>query len=318
MELPFPKEFLERLSTIVPPDRWENCLASFQGSHEFSLRINPLRAEPDNVRDELLRMGIVSTSVPWMPDAQVIPIEFREPIVASPLVTTGQVYVQNLSSMLAVSVLGGEPHEQILDLAAAPGGKTIHLAACMKNLGWLSAVEPIRGRFYKLQANLRLYGVTIGHTYLTDGRTVGHKTPDRFDRVLLDAPCSGEARFRTDRSESYRYWSLRKIREQSRKQKGLLRSALQAAKPGGRILYCTCSFAPEENEYAIDHLVTHFPHQVRILPLELPIENWQVGLTHWQGRDLAPDVSHARRVLPVPGMDAFFLCLLEKRSDRTD
>ncbi|MDA0658695.1 MAG: RsmB/NOP family class I SAM-dependent RNA methyltransferase [Planctomycetota bacterium] len=309
---PFPQEFVTRLESILPVESWHACWTAFRGCGQFGARVNTLLANVDDVWERLACLDVPATAVEWLPEAFVVSSQYREQIVGSDLVTMGHVYVQNLSSMLAVRVLGAEPDEQVLDLAAAPGGKTTQLAAMMRNTGWLSAVEPIRTRFYKLQSMLRQYGVTIGHTYLTDGRTVGNKTPDRFDRVLLDAPCSGEARFRWDEPKTYQYWSLRKIREQSRKQKGLLRSALKATRPGGRILYSTCSFAPEENECVVHHLLARNSAQVRVVPVDLPINNWQPGITRWLDKELHPDVVHARRILPTDSMDAFFLCLLEK------
>lgn len=312
MKSPFPQEFLQRLATILPAESWNACWAAFRGSEQFGLRVNTLLTSIDDVCNRLESMSIPATTVHWLPEALMVPTQYRDQIVGCDFIAMGHVYVQNLSSMLAVHVLGAEPDEQVLDLAAAPGGKTTQLAAMMQNTGWLSAVEPVRARFYKLQTVLRQYGVTIGHTYLTDGRTVGNKTPDRFDRVLLDAPCSGEARFRCDEPKTYQYWSLRKIREQSRKQKGLLRSALKATRPGGRILYSTCSFAPEENECVVNHLLAKNSGQVRVVAIDLPIQNWQPGITQWLDKELHPDVVHARRILPTDSMDAFFLCLLEK------
>ena len=148
--------------------------------------------------------------------------------------------------MLATLVLDPQPGEDVLDLAAASGGKTLHIAAKMRNEGKLSAVGPVRGQSFKLQTNLKRYGSEITRTYMTNGRTVGKKTPERFDRVLLDAPCSDESRIHQDDPESWQHWKLRKIKEQARKQYGLIRSASAALKPGGTLLYCTCSFAPEK------------------------------------------------------------------------
>lgn len=149
------------------------------------------------------------------PIAFTTPPEHRQTLTHSPIIDQGKIYVQNLSSMLAPLILAPQPGEQILDLAAAPGGKTIQIAQMMHNTGILSAVEPIRSRMFKLRANLTRCNVKIAKTYPIDGRSVGRKTPERFDRVLLDAPCSSEARFRLKKPESWANWSLRKIRESS-------------------------------------------------------------------------------------------------------
>lgn len=91
------------------------------------------------------------------------------------------------------------------------------------------------------------------------GERLEKKTPERFDRVLLDAPCSGESRIHQDDPASWQHWKLRKIKEQARKQYGLIRSAFAALKPGGTLLYCTCSFAPEENEAVVSDFLTDTP-----------------------------------------------------------
>jgi 16S rRNA (cytosine1407-C5)-methyltransferase len=214
--------------------------------------------------------------------------------------------------MLVALAVGAQPGEQILDLAAAPGGKSILLAECMANQGYLAAVEPIRSRYYQLRRQLELAGVRIARTFLSDGRRIGGKTPDRFDRVLLDAPCSGEARFRAGDGTTWRYWSLQKIRDQSRKQRGLLVSALRALRPGGTLVYSTCSFAPEENEAVLDFVLRRFGASVQLLPMTLPISNVMPGLTRWRNRTFDPSLVHAARILPTDLFDGFFLSRLTK------
>ena len=225
----------------------------------------------------------------------------------------GDLYPINPSSVAAVRCLAPEPEQEVLDLAAAPGGKTLLLAAMMKNTGRIAAVEPVKKRFHRLRANMQRCGVSNVQYYLADGRGVGHKVPERFDRVLLDAPCSSESRIRLEDPDSYRHWKLRKIKECSRKQRSLLRSAYQALKPGGRLLYCTCAFAPEENELVVQQLLTAEP-AAELLPLTLPEEPCiQHGLCEWRGERLDPAIDRCRRILPDSLWDGFFVCLMRKR-----
>ncbi len=224
--------------------------------------------------------------------------------------TTGRIYIQNASSFLAVKVLDPQPDEEILDLAAAPGGKTIAIAAAMTNTGRLAAVEPVKQRFFRLKANLERCGVTNVQLYQRDGRGVGRAVPDRFDRVLLDAPCSSESHMRWNDPSSYRHWSLRKVKECQRKQKGLIRSAYQALKPGGVLVYCTCSFAPEENEAVVDYLLKRSSARVTAIPAV--VNDWLAGLTEWQGRKFHPSIGESRRILPRDVWDGFYLCRIEK------
>jgi len=309
---PFPSPFLERLAAVVPPDRYEPTLRALTEPKRVGYRVNRLRADRAEVEAALRREGVEFTLVPWLPDAYTAPPEHRERLVRSPLFSTGSICLQNLSSMAAVHVLDPQPGEEVLDLAAAPGGKTLLTAQRMQNRGRIAAVEVVRERLYKMQSVLKTGGAANVQTYLADGRTIGRKTPERFDRVLLDAPCSGESRFHADDPASFARWSLRKIAECSRKQVGLLRSAVAAAKVGGVILYGTCSFAPEENEAVVDAVLRRYGEAIETESISLPLENLQPGLTRWGEHEFHSAVASAVRILPSPEMDGFFLCRLRK------
>ena len=307
-----PTEFRKRLEQIVGPDDLPSCLHWLGPKPRVAFRVNTLRSEPDMLAAQLAARGVDVERVDWMPEAFLADIANRSHLVDSDEFRGGELYLQNLSSMLATQLLAPRPDEEILDLAAAPGGKATHIAARMENRGWLSVVEPIRTRFYKLQQTLKRCGVEIAHMYRVDGRKVGGKTPNRFDRVLLDSPCSAEARIRRDDATTSAYWSRRKIGEQARKQKGLLVSAIQATKPGGTILYATCSFAPEENELVVQHAFERCGDEIEVVPIDIALANARAGLTRWLDVDLLPQLSGACRILPNAVMDGFFYCLLRK------
>ncbi|HID77662.1 MAG TPA: RsmB/NOP family class I SAM-dependent RNA methyltransferase [Planctomycetaceae bacterium] len=307
-----PEPFLQRLRRIVPAERWEECVASFSRGKPTAFRVNTLKAAVEEVVHRLRSSGFVVQPVGWLNEAFLVGAEQRQALVRSVEAEEGLIYIQNPSSMIPPLVLAPRPGQHVLDLAAAPGGKTIHIAGLMENRGKIAAVEPIRTRMYKLQTNLRRFGVTIARTYLTDGRTVGRKVPEQFDRVLLDAPCSSEARFRLDDLRSWAHWSLRKVRESARKQKGLLRAALASLKPGGVLVYCTCSFAPEENEQVIHDALEYFGQAVEVEVMDLGMGNVQPGLAGWEGRTYRPEVTRSVRLLPSHVMDGFFLCKLRK------
>ena len=186
------------------------------------------------------------------------------------------------------------------------------MAAMMENRGRIAAVEPVKGRFFRLRRNLETFGVSIVDTYLKDGREVGWKVPERFDRVLLDAPCSSEARFTTTDSSSYSHWNEKKVKEVQRKQKKLIASAVAALKPGGTLVYSTCSFSPEENELVVQHALKKFAGQLTVEPIGLDLENFRRGLSEWKQKKLRPELSRCVRVLPTSIMHGFFLCKLRK------
>ena len=234
----------------------------------------------------------------------------RDRLLAHPAVAAGAVYPMNPSSVLAVRLLDVNETHEVLDLAAGPGGKTLLLAIAMANGGRIAAVEPVKGRFHRMRANLDRCGVRNVQFYQADGRSIGRKVPGRFDRVLLDAPCSSEARIRLDDPASWSHWKLRKVKEAAKKQRGLIRSGFTALRPGGEMVYCTCSFAPEENELIVQSLLRAEP-DAALLPLEgrgIP------GLISWQNRDLDVRLALTRRILPDHLFHGFFLARIRRLS----
>jgi len=307
-----PAEFTDRLRRLLPAENHEQVLQTFHRPKTTTFRVNPLKSDAETLRRALEASGLHPEPVSWLPGAFRLPDDERRALTEHDAFYDGLLYIQNLSSMLAPLILDPRPGEQVLDLAAAPGGKTLMMAGMMEDRGWISAVEPVNERFHKLKRNIETAGATIVHTYRKDGRGVGRAVPGRFDRVLLDAPCSSEAKFSTLRPKSFAFWSLRKIRESQKLQKRLILSAWDALRPGGRLLYSTCSFAPEENEAVVDFLLDK-KADARLLPVELPIDHAMPGLTGWEKRHYRDELSRTRRILPDREMDGFFLALIEKK-----
>jgi 16S rRNA (cytosine1407-C5)-methyltransferase len=307
-----PDEFVSLLDEVLPPAHKSETLASFSHAKPVIFRVNTLRTTAEQLLKELEADALFPRPVPWLPGAYSLPITDKRALTETEAFQQGRFYIQNLSSMLAPWVLDPQRGETVLDLAAAPGGKSTQIAALMKNEGRLSVVEAVKPRFFKLKANLEQQGVKIARTFLMDGRAVGRKCPQMFDRILLDAPCSSEARFSRLDPESWAHWSPRKVKEMARKQKGLIASAWTALKPGGVLLYCTCSFSPEENELILDRLLRRVGEEAQLEDMALPINNIQPSLTRWRGKTLHPDLCKAVRILPDETMDGFFLALIRK------
>lgn len=299
-----PETFVNRLKEIVGDETATEIIATMASPKCAAYWRNPLL-------DHDLEVSVPSTAVAGFDDLFCVEPGEREVLTRCAAAETGQVYVQNPASVYAARALGARPGEEILDLCAAPGGKALVLAADMDNRGRLAVVEAVRGRFHRLRANLERCGVSIAATYLKDGRRVGGATPARFDRVLIDAPCSSEGRFRVDDVRSFAQWSPRKIKECARKQRGLLRSGFAALKPGGVLVYCTCTFAPEENERIVQGLLDAEPDADVV---ELPDPGCRVlpGLLSWQGRQFDERLSKAKRLLPDALWDGFFVCVLRR------
>lgn len=309
-----PEAFTERLQKIVPHERFAAILKTFDAPKQVTFRVNTLKSTPSELEAELSQGGIAFERVEWMEGVYRIAPEDKLRLTQTEAFYGGRLYIQNLSSMIAPVLLAPRPEETVLDLAAAPGGKTLILAGMMQNTGWLSAVEPSRERFFRLCDNLKQQGVTNAHTYMTDGRSVGKKCPEMFERILLDAPCSSEARFKTYDEKSTSFWSVHKVKETSKLQRRLLLSAFDALKPGGKLLYSTCSFSPEENESPLQHLLERHGDHLKTLPLVLPFDNVQKPLERWGKEVYDERIQNAVRILPTDTIDGFFICLLEKTS----
>ncbi len=296
-----PERFVERLRGLLPRELFRSVLETFALPKAPVARINTLKASPEALLEELRTLGFHPEPLDWSPLLLRFPLAERSALVESGPVRCGFLYLQNPSSVLAVELLGPKPGERVLDLCAAPGGKTSHIAQKMENRGELVAVEPVRERFYKLKANLRRLGIGNVRLYRMDGRKIGYR--DHFDRVLVDAPCSAEGCFSLLEPETLRYWSPRKVGECRHKQIGLLLAGLRALKPDGRLLYCTCTFAPEENEEVVEAALRRWRGPpLRLLPIgDLPA-------AFLPGRGL-PETG---RILPDSLFQGFFLALFTK------
>ena len=315
-----PAAFAARMQQIVPAPLLPQVMASFACAKPVCFWLNPLRASA-GTRDELPVLDSIApapTPVPWYPvpwsrGAYWVSAEQRAHLTRHPSATAGRIYILNAASLLPVPLLRIRPGQRLLDLAAAPGGKTLQMAAALDNSGTIAAVDVVKSRFHRLRANLDRCGATCVRFFCKDGRAVGRTCPDRFDAVLLDAPCSAEARFDARDPTTWAHWSEKKLRDCHKKQVGLIASAWRSLKPGGHMVYCTCSLAPEENECVVDALLCRFGDAVHVVELALPVPT-QPGLPQWNGRQLHPSVGKTRRVLPCETHDALYLALLKKTS----
>jgi len=204
----------------------------------------------------------------------------------------GFLHVQQAVMALPSLALAPLPGERVLDLCAAPGGKTAHLSELMRERGPLVAVDRKEKRIRGLLGNLYRLGCTNVVVIAGDGRWL--PTGALFDRVLVDAPCSGEGNFRR---------KLGRVRSGSRGftthvtslQEALLRRAIAVTRPGGTVVYSTCTYAPEENEAILDRVLRDAPVVMEQIPLDLPHAS---GITEWLGHRFHPDVEQAWRVYP--------------------
>ncbi|MBI2503711.1 MAG: NOL1/NOP2/sun family putative RNA methylase [Candidatus Latescibacteria bacterium] len=228
-----------------------------------TLRLNALRPQPASLLHWLQERG---EAVPWCDRAFVLSDSALR-LGRTLEHALGAFYLQAKAPLLAVEALDPRPGERVLDLAAAPGGKATQIAARLGNTGLLVANEPVAGRVPPLVGNLERCGVCNAVLSKAPGTLLARYFHNYFDRVLLDAPCSGDGVLCKD-TRMLNYWSPEEAGHKAQQQKGLLRAAFHLLRPGGVLVYSTCSLSLEENEEVLAALARRHPGQVEVLPVE--------------------------------------------------
>ncbi|HRZ40918.1 MAG TPA: RsmB/NOP family class I SAM-dependent RNA methyltransferase [Candidatus Omnitrophota bacterium] len=307
-----PQDFLKRLEQIIPAVFYDQAVSCFETEQPVFLRINTLKISPEKARELLKNEGASFCDCPDAGEGVRICNWQQAHLKDHALIREGIFYQQSFASMLAVAALDPQPEERVLDLCAAPGSKTSQIAARMKNTGLVTAVEAIRGRYYKLRSVCGLLECRNVEFKCMDGRRFEARG-GLYDRVLVDAPCSSEGRFRADEPKTFAYWSARKIKEMVKKQKGLLLHAGRQLKPGGTLVYSTCTFAPEENEGVVDWFLRKAEGDFEIM--DFPIQEAQTypALASWQKKVFDPRVQQCVRILPSDKVQGFFIAKFLKR-----
>ncbi len=296
------EDFKKRLDAINP--NLFNMLSA--PKTHFSFRVNLNRTTVKDVLEKLKQEGIEPQSVDWCEEAFVLPIEHREALVKSKPYTSKEVYIQNLSSIFAAISLKTEPEFWVLDLAAAPGGKSLIFSERAKKV---SAVEPDKNRFFMMKRNFKESLAKNIQTYNKDGRFIYKACPQWFDAVFLDAPCSSEAHI--DINKGITWWNQRRIYKFAKLQKELIISAFESLKTGGEMIYATCTFAPEENEAVVNYLLSKYPN-AKLLPIPHNFQNTQEGLTKWQEEEYSKELSKTLRFLPNKAFSGFYMAKIVK------
>lgn len=227
--------------------------------------------------------------------------------------TTGLVYSQEPSAQFVAEVVDAKPGEKVLDLAAAPGGKSTQLAGQMQGQGLLWTNEIFFGRAKILSENIERFGVRNAIVSSADSKDLVKALPGYFDRVLLDTPCSGEGMFRKD-PDAISYWSEGYPRECADRSEGILANAVKMLRPGGILVYSTCTFAPEEDEQMIAWLLKEYPDFELLAIDKVAGSGIADGRPEWA--DGNPDLKKTARLWPqdLPG-EGHFVAKLQKSID---
>ena len=280
---------LERYRAIIPD--WERFQETMRRRDPPTLRVRTGRISMVSLKERLQAQGFVLSEVEGLPDFLRV-IDGPHAVADTLENWLGLFYIQQASTGVAAPLLGPRPGERVLDLCAAPGGKTTHAADLMQDHGCIVAVDRNEDRIRALLGNM--YRTAHPNVLVVAGD--GRSLPDGalFDRVLVDAPCSAEGTLRR-KSGSPRERTAKFQKQAPRRQEALLRRAIALTRPGGTILYSTCTFAPEENEAVVDRVLKDSPVALDPITIDVP---HAPGLTSFEDHTFDPSLESACRIYP--------------------
>ena len=245
-----PKFLEEMLQKQYDNEIKNKIIKGYKEQRNVTLRTNTIKTTKEKVKECLNQAKIEFQEVEWNIDALIIKNAREEEIRKLEIYINGEIYLQSLSSMLPPIILEPKEGENILDMAAAPGGKTTQIAAITNNKAFITAVEKNKIREERLKYNLQKQGVGCVNVMLEDARKLSEFFS--FDKILLDAPCSGSGTI----SIFDKNFNEELIKRSSKTQEELLKKALKILKPGGEMVYSTCSILKQENEDILSKVLT--------------------------------------------------------------
>lgn len=316
MTMPFPDAFSRRLDRIVGPDSTGEILASISAPRPLAVRIHGEDDLVQQVRGELEAGGFQPSPIAWCPQAFLLGGGDRATVQELDSFQSGRIWIQSLSSMAAVAALQVSPGDDVLDLCAAPGSKTSMIGSAQRGRGILVANDRSRQRLFKLRSTLERFDLGRVEVTCGPGEAYGSSHPSCFDRVLVDAPCSGEGMLHESDPAGLSQWSEGRIRRLARRQGGLLSAGLRTLRPGGCCIYSTCTYAPEENEVVVDRVLRKLGGGFELEPIACAMPRGMSGLGEWNGKSLLPGMEHCLRLLPGtdPGLTGFFIARIRRHS----
>ncbi len=274
-----------------------------------TIRFNNLKGEQNQLRSFLDEQGFRSETFPGFSD--IFRLEYQPyPIGKSLSHFLGHFYIQDIASMLPPRILDPQQGEIILDMSAAPGSKTTQMAVMMRNSGMILANDIVQKRLRALINNLQRMGILNTAVVKNYGESFGNQYFEVFDKILLDPACSGLGTLHKN-PEVLSWWTPNHCVRLAAMQRSLIISAFKALKPGGTLVYSTCTLAPDENEEIIDFALREFP--VELEPFEIPELITRPGLTSFNGKTYDSRLNLTRRLYPFENQtEGFFLARLKK------
>lgn len=298
-----PKEFLSRMKHMLGKE-YEEFLAAYEAPREAGLRANTLKILPENLVEKL---PFQTSPIPWTDNGYYYPETLRP--AKHPYYQCGLYYLQEPSAMTPGAMLPISPGDFVLDLCAAPGGKSTQLGSRLQGKGLLVANDISNSRAKALLRNIELFGIT--------NSVVTNETPDKlsrsfsgfFNKILVDAPCSGEGMFRKEPAVAAA-WTPEKPEQCAKIQREIMTHAVEMLMPGGLLLYSTCTFAPIENEGTISYVLDNFPEMELVAPPSK--SGFDHGNPSWGNQD--PCLANTIRIWPHHSKgEGHFLAFLRKK-----
>lgn len=297
-----PIEFKNRMKNLLKPEEFDLLVSSYDIPACRGLRVNLLKCPVDYFEKH---SPFALRSIPFAPEGFSIGGEVSG---RHPWHHAGVFYLQEPSAMSAVTALDPKPGMKILDLCAAPGGKSTQAAARLGGRGLIVCNEIVPSRAKILLSNIERMGVRNAAVTCESPQKLCEKLPGYFDCVLVDAPCSGEGMFRREPAAASE-WEIGTPAVCARRQSAILESAQKALSPGGVLVYSTCTFSPEENEGVVDEFLKNHPEfEIETIPARFG----RPARPEWV--QAQPGVEKARRVFPFDGGEGHFVARLRKTS----
>ena len=290
----FPEKFQERMQQMLGDEEYAEFLKSYDLPFHNGLRINTWKTKPQEL---LQRMGVDLKQVPW--NETGFYLENKKQFSKHPYYQGGLYYIQEASAMLPAKLVNAQPGEKILDMCAAPGGKSTAIGAALKGEGLLISNDISKSRAKALLRNLEGFGIINSIVVSEYPEKLSRYFPEFFDKVLIDAPCSGEGMFHKEPSMT-ESWLRMGPEEYHKLQMEILTYGAKMVRPGGKLIYSTCTFSPEEDEGSIAWFLQEHPdfHLVEVDDDEDLCGCHCIDHGHPEWADGNPELTKTRRLWP--------------------
>ena len=290
--------FFERMQELLGDD-FEKYLETVDKEPYRAIRVNTLKMTADEL---LPLLPFVGERTPFSEDGYYVP---AEKLGKHPLHHAGAFYIQEPSAMSAVTALDVRPGDKVLDMCAAPGGKSTQIASRLSGTGLLWANEVVRPRAHILLSNIERMGVRNAVVSNMPADQLANRLAGFFDKVLVDAPCSGEGMFRKDKDAIFE-WSPEHSASCAERQKAILDASSAAVAPNGILVYSTCTFSRDENEGVVEHFLENHPE----------FELVDTGCRFGEASRFGEGMELCRRVFPYHGGEGHFVAKFQKKGGK--